>query len=167
MIFYKLFFKLFHVCLPLKNLVNEKHFWMKEKLDLICRKIFSFYFGRTTLFKSYKKFKNILIFVNYIKFDHLFFDWYIFCFEYFFFQFPPRIWFIDFYINFGFYFFFFFFSLIFFLINFLSIRFYSHSFLFEIIYENYIYFFQFHHLSTFLSVIFGHHSLNCYLFYLK
>jgi hypothetical protein len=121
--FYKLFFEFFHVCLPLKNLVNEKYFWIKEKLNLICRKIFSFYLGRTTLFKSYKKIKNILLFVNYIKFDYLSFDWYIFCFESFFFNPPYRIWFINFYINFGSYFFSCYLFIFYFLINFLSIRF--------------------------------------------
>jgi len=55
-IFKKLFFRFFYVCLPLKKLVNEKyflvnrkHFPVKEKFSLIFRKIFFFYFGRKTL----------------------------------------------------------------------------------------------------------------------
>jgi len=76
-------------------------FWFLGKFDLIFRKIFSFYFGRKTLSISCKKFKNILLFVDYIKFDHQSFDCYIFCFEFFFesfFQFLPLkfnlIWFM-------------------------------------------------------------------------
>ena len=59
MIFKKLFFKFFCVCVLLKKLVNEKHFSVngkhfsiKEKFGLISRKVFSFYFGRKTLSRS-------------------------------------------------------------------------------------------------------------------
>ena len=49
--------------------------------------VFSFYFGWKTLFKNCKKFKNILLFVDYIKFVIQSFDYFIFCFG--FFQFFP------------------------------------------------------------------------------
>jgi len=38
MIFEKLFFKFFCVCLPLEKLVNGKHFSIKEKFGLVSRK---------------------------------------------------------------------------------------------------------------------------------
>ena len=97
-VFQKLLFKLSCVCLPLKKLVNEKHFPVKEKFDLVFRKVFSFYFGQKILSKNYKKFRNIILFVDYNKFGSQTFDCYIFCFE-FFFQFHPLE--FDFYINFG------------------------------------------------------------------
>jgi len=37
----KLLSKLLCVCLSLKKLVNEKHFPVKEKFDLVSRKVFS------------------------------------------------------------------------------------------------------------------------------
>jgi len=76
LIFEKLFFKSFCVCLLLKKLinrkyfpVNEKYFSVKGKFDLIYRKLFSFYFGRKTLSGSCEKFRNVILFVDYIKFD--------------------------------------------------------------------------------------------------
>jgi hypothetical protein len=58
-VFGKLFFKFFYVCLLLEKLVNKKYFPInkkyfpvKEKFNLISRKVFSFYFGRKTLFGS-------------------------------------------------------------------------------------------------------------------
>jgi len=59
----------------------------------------------------------ILLFVDYIEFNFQSFDCYIFCFEYFIFQFFPLK--FDFYINFSFYFFdcYLFFSYLFFLIE--------------------------------------------------
>ena len=41
-IFKKLFFKFFCICLSLKKLVNEKHFPVKENFGLVSRKIFLF-----------------------------------------------------------------------------------------------------------------------------
>jgi hypothetical protein len=60
----------------------------------------------------------ILLFVDYIEFNSQFFDCYIFCFEYFIFQFLPLK--FDFYINFSFYFFdcYFFFLFVFLIENF-------------------------------------------------
>jgi len=78
--------KLSFVFLPLEKLVNgkhfpvnEKHFPVKGKFDLIFRKVFSFYFGRKTLFRSYEKFKNIILFADYVKFGPQIFYCYIFC----------------------------------------------------------------------------------------
>jgi hypothetical protein len=77
-VFEKLFFKLSCVCLPLEKLVNEKHFPVKEKFGLIFRKIFSFYFRQKTLSGSCEKFKNVILFADYIKFDTQTFDCYIY-----------------------------------------------------------------------------------------
>jgi hypothetical protein len=54
--------------LLLEKLVNEKQFSVKENFGLIFRKLLSFYFGRKTLSRSYKKFRNIILFADYIKF---------------------------------------------------------------------------------------------------
>jgi len=77
--------KLSYVCLPLGKLVNEKHFLIngkhfpvKEKFGLASRKVFSFYFGRKTLSESCEKFRNIILFADYIKFDPQTFDCYIY-----------------------------------------------------------------------------------------
>jgi hypothetical protein len=70
--------KLFCICLSLEKLVNEKHFPVKGKFDLVFRKMFSFYFGRKTLSGSCEKFKNIILFANYIKFGPQTFDCYIY-----------------------------------------------------------------------------------------
>jgi hypothetical protein len=77
-IFKKLLFKLSCVYLSLEKLVNEKHFPVKEKFDLVFRKVFSFYFRRKTLFGSFEKFRNIILFADYIKFGPQTFDCYIY-----------------------------------------------------------------------------------------
>jgi len=72
--------------------VNGKHFPVKEKFDLVFRIMFSFYFGRRTLSGSCEKFKNVILFVDYIKFSPQTFDCYIYIyilFWIFFFQFYP------------------------------------------------------------------------------
>jgi hypothetical protein len=51
---------------------------VKEKFDLAFRKVFSFYFGQKILFGSYEKFRNIILFVDYIKFGPQTFDCYIY-----------------------------------------------------------------------------------------
>jgi hypothetical protein len=81
--------ELFCVCLPLEKLVNGKHFPVNGKFGLVFRKVFFFYFGRKTLSGSGEKFKNIILFADYIKFGPQTFDCYIyiFCFEYLFFNF--------------------------------------------------------------------------------
>jgi hypothetical protein len=94
-VFGKSLSKLSCVCLPLKKLVNRKyfpvsgkHFTVKEKFGLVSRKVFSFYFGRKTLSGSCEKFRNVILFVDYIKFGPQTFDClYILCFEYLFFNF--------------------------------------------------------------------------------
>ena len=83
-VFWKLFSKLSYVYLSLKKLVNEKHFSVKEKYGFVSRKVFSFYFGRKALSRNCEKFRNIMLFADYIKFDPQTFDCYIFCFESFF-----------------------------------------------------------------------------------
>jgi len=102
-VFWKPFSKLSCVCLLLRKLINGKHFLVKEKFGLVSmKKMFSFYFGRKTLSRNCEKFRNVMLFVDYIKFDPQTFDCYIFCFESFFFQLNPLE--FDFYINFGPYF---------------------------------------------------------------
>ena len=59
--------------------------------------MFSFYFRRKTFSRNCENFRNIILFVDYIKFNPQTFDCYIF-FEYFFFQFHSLE--FDFYINF-------------------------------------------------------------------
>jgi hypothetical protein len=70
--------KLSCVCLPLERLVNGKHFPVKEKFGLVSIKVFSFYFGQKTLSGNYEKFRNIVLFANYIKFGPQTFDCYIY-----------------------------------------------------------------------------------------
>ena len=74
----KSFSKLSRVCLPLEKLVNKKHFPVKEKFGLVSRKVVSFYFGRKTLSGSCEKFRNVILFADYIKFDPQTFDCYIY-----------------------------------------------------------------------------------------
>jgi hypothetical protein len=59
-------------------LVNEKHFLIKEKFGMVSRKMFSFYFGRKTLSGSCEKFRNVILFADYIKFGPQTFDCYIY-----------------------------------------------------------------------------------------
>jgi hypothetical protein len=73
--------KLSYVCLPLEKLVNGKHFLVnrkhfpvKEKFGLVSRKVFSFYFGRKTLSGTCEKFRNVILFADYIKFSPRTFD---------------------------------------------------------------------------------------------
>jgi hypothetical protein len=73
LVFWKVVFKkpvskLSCVCLLLGKLVNGKHFPVKEKFGLVSRKMFSFYFGQKTLSGSCEKFRNVILFVDYIKF---------------------------------------------------------------------------------------------------
>jgi len=73
--------------------INKKHFPVKKKFDLIFKKVFSFYFGQKTLSRSCEKFRNVILFADYIKFGPQTFDCYIYIyiyiyyFEYFFFNF--------------------------------------------------------------------------------
>ena len=99
MVFEKSLSKLSCVCLPLEKLINRKHFLVKEKFSLISRKVFFFYFGQKTLSGSCEKFRNVIIFADYIKFDPQTFDCYIYFVLNIFFQFHPLE--FNFYINFG------------------------------------------------------------------
>jgi hypothetical protein len=93
------FWKLFScVCLLLGKLINGKYFSVKGKFSLVFRKIFFFYFGWKTLSGSYEKFRNVILFVDYIKFGSQTFDCYIYFVLNIFFQFHPLE--FDFYINF-------------------------------------------------------------------
>jgi hypothetical protein len=96
--------KLSCVFLPLEKLVNGKHFPVKGNFGLVSRKVFSFYFGRKTLSGSCEKFRNVILFVDYIKFGPQTFDCYIYFVLNFFFQFHPLK--FNFYINFDLYFYF-------------------------------------------------------------
>jgi len=60
--------------LSLGKLVNGKHFPIKEKFGLVSRKVFSFYFERKTLSGSCEKFRNVILFADYIKFGPQTFD---------------------------------------------------------------------------------------------
>jgi len=95
MVFWKLLSKLSCVCLLLEKLV-------KGKFGLVYRKVFSFYFEQKTLSRICEKFRNIILFTDYIKFGPQTFDCYIYFVLNFFFQFHPLE--FDFYINFGPYF---------------------------------------------------------------
>ena len=84
-VFEKLFFKFYCIYLLLEKLinikyfsVNEKYFSVKEKFGLVFRKVFSFYFERKTFSESYKKFRNVILFADYIKFSSQIFDCYIY-----------------------------------------------------------------------------------------
>jgi hypothetical protein len=78
MIYYKSFSKLFYICLSLEKLFNEKYFPIKKSCGLVFISI-PFILGENT-FEKLIKLKNILLIIDYIKFDHQSFDCYIFCF---------------------------------------------------------------------------------------
>jgi len=78
LVFRKPFLKFSCVYLPLEKLINGKHFPVKEKFGLISKKVSLFYFGRKTLSGSCEKFRNVILFVDYIKFDPQTFDCYIY-----------------------------------------------------------------------------------------
>ena len=85
LVFKKLFSKLSCIYLSIGKLVNRKHFPVNRKyfpvegkFGLISRKVFFFYFGRKTLSRSCEKFKNVILFADYIKFDPQTFDCYIY-----------------------------------------------------------------------------------------
>jgi hypothetical protein len=76
-----------------KKIDNENYFLINKKFSLIFRKIFSFYFGWKILFISCEKFRNIILFADYIKFDPQTFDCYIFCLIFFLIS-SLKIWFL-------------------------------------------------------------------------
>ena len=85
----KIIFKIF-LCLFIIRKINQRKTLSNKKIfDLIFRKVFSFDFERKTLFRNYKKIRNVILFADYIKFDPQTFDCYILYFESLFFQFHP------------------------------------------------------------------------------
>jgi len=64
--------------IKIQYLLIIKHFSVKGKFSLVSKKVFSFYFGRKILFRSCEKIKNIILFIDYIKFDPQTFDCYIY-----------------------------------------------------------------------------------------
>ena len=80
-VFWKLFFKIFCICLLLEKLINRKYFPVKGKFGLVFKKVFSFYFRRKILFRICEKFRNIILFVDYNKFGPQTFNCYIFYLE--------------------------------------------------------------------------------------
>ena len=80
----------------------ENTFQSKENLAWFPGKYFSEKFGRKTLSRSYEKFRNVILFADYIKFDLQTFDCYIYFVLNIYFQFHLLK--FNFYINFGPYF---------------------------------------------------------------
>jgi len=64
-VFEKLFFKIFYVCLLLEKLVNGKHFPVNGKFGLVSRKVFSFLavfvFRKVVSGKSLSKFSRVCL----------------------------------------------------------------------------------------------------------
>jgi len=79
-IFEKLLSKLSCVFLPFEKLVNRKYFPVNGKhlFGLVSKKVFFFYFGWKTLSGGCEKFRNVILFADYIKFDPQTFDCYIY-----------------------------------------------------------------------------------------
>jgi hypothetical protein len=69
MIYCKLIFKFFCVCLSLQKLVNEKYFSIKKSYGLVFIKVFLLFWVKNT-FEKLTKLKHILLIIDYIKFDH-------------------------------------------------------------------------------------------------
>jgi hypothetical protein len=67
----------FCIRLSLEKLVKRKYFSVKEKFGLVFKKVFLFYFGRKTLSKSCEKFRNVMLFADYIKYGPQTFDCYL------------------------------------------------------------------------------------------
>ena len=66
--FLKITFQTF-LCLFIKKLINRKHFSVKRKFGLVYKKVFFFYFEWNTLSRSCEKIRNVILSVDYIKFD--------------------------------------------------------------------------------------------------
>jgi hypothetical protein len=62
----------------IKKIDQQKIFSGQKKFDLVFRKVFSFYFGRKVLSENYEKFRNVILFVDYIKSGPQIFDCYIY-----------------------------------------------------------------------------------------
>jgi hypothetical protein len=53
----------------IKKIDQHKIFLVKEKFSLIFRKVFFFYFGRKTSFRNCENVKNIILIIDYNKFN--------------------------------------------------------------------------------------------------
>jgi hypothetical protein len=62
--------------------MNEKHFLIKEKFNRVFKKVFSFHFGQKILSGTCEKFRNVILFADYIKFGPQTFDCYIYIYIY-------------------------------------------------------------------------------------
>ena len=60
--------------------LTENTFQSKKFFFLVSRKVFSFYFGWKTLSGSCEKFRNVILFTDYIKFGPHSFNYYLFYF---------------------------------------------------------------------------------------
>jgi hypothetical protein len=76
--FLEITFQTFPCLFIIRKVGNGKHFLVKKKFGLVSRKVFFFYFGRKTLSGSCEKFRNIILFVDYIKFGPQTFECYIY-----------------------------------------------------------------------------------------
>jgi hypothetical protein len=74
----KVLFKFSCVYLLLEKLVNGKHFPVKGNLVWFSGKCFPEKCGRKTLSGSCEKFRNVILFADYIKFSPQIFDCYIY-----------------------------------------------------------------------------------------
>ena len=68
----------------IKKVDQRKILFSQIKIWLGFQESVSFYFGRKTLSGSCEKFRNVILFVDYIKFGPQTFDCYIFIYIYFF-----------------------------------------------------------------------------------
>jgi hypothetical protein len=82
-----------------KTLSSQRKLWLGFQKNWFLGKCFPEKFGRKTLSGSCEKFKNIILFTDYIKFGPQTFDCYIYLFWIFFFQFHLLK--FNFYINFA------------------------------------------------------------------
>jgi hypothetical protein len=82
----------------------KTHF-SKEKFNLNFKKVFFFNFERIMHSIRCEKLRNVILFIDYIKSDHQYFNCYIFYFKFFYFNFiHQNLIYFDFYINFDLYF---------------------------------------------------------------
>jgi hypothetical protein len=83
-VFLEIIFKIILFFILLEKLVNEKYFSVKKKFNVIFKKKFFFYFREKYFLEVVKKIKNIMLFIDYIKFNIQTFNCYIFYFSFFF-----------------------------------------------------------------------------------
>ena len=101
--FLKITFQTFPCLFVIKKVDQRKILSSQRKIWLGFQKsVFFFNFGRKIFFRSCEKFRNVILFVDYIKFGSQTFDCYIYFVLNIFFQFHPLE--FNFYINFGSYF---------------------------------------------------------------